>query len=85
MLTLASVDELGIVCLWDVASTTPDPSNENTQRPETAVLKPRCLLSGHMEAVTSISFTPDGNTIATTGEDRTVRLWDPISGQERAT
>ncbi|MGC1245152.1 MAG: WD40 repeat domain-containing protein, partial [Spirulinaceae cyanobacterium] len=31
---------------------------------------------GHKDAVTSISFSPDGKTIATASGDRTVMLWN---------
>ncbi len=34
------------------------------------------LLTGHTGPVTSIVFSPDGNTIATGSEDNTIRLWD---------
>ena len=38
------------------------------------------LLTGHTDQVTSLSFAPDGKTIASAARDQTVRVWDVNSG-----
>lgn len=42
------------------------------------------LLSGHKDAVTSATFSPDGTLLATAGDDRTVRLWSSKDGKLQA-
>lgn len=41
-------------------------------------------LRGHSGPVWGVSFTPDGGRLATTGKDRTLRMWDARSGQSLA-
>jgi WD40 repeat protein len=41
-----------------------------------------CTLVGHSDSVTCIAFSPNGRRIATTSNDRTVKLWNAETGQE---
>jgi WD40 repeat protein len=54
-----------------------------------AVLHTRCQrfrieLAGHSRKVTSLAFRPDGKELASGSHDGTVRLWDVLTGAERA-
>src|SRR5690349_19444581 len=40
-------------------------------------------LQGHLDTVWSVAFAPDGHTLVSGGEDRTLILWDLSTYQER--
>jgi WD40 repeat protein len=48
----------------------------------TGATTPVIVLSGHTEDVLALAFSPDGNTLVSSGKDDTVRLWDVQRGQQ---
>ena len=42
-------------------------------------------LTGHTGPVSAVAIAPDGTWLATGSDDGTVRIWDPATGQQRAT
>src|SRR5438270_881832 len=49
-----------------------------------AQAKERAALKGHTEAVTSVSWSPDGKTLASASKDKTIKLWDVATRKEQA-
>ncbi len=43
------------------------------------------MLAGHTDSAQSVAFTPDGNTLTTSSDDGTVRLWDTDAFNDLAT
>jgi WD40 repeat protein len=63
---LISGDTAGAIKIWNVAACSELPS----------------ALSGHSGPVFGITLASDGETLASAGEDRTVRIWDIVTGQQ---
>ncbi len=40
------------------------------------------VIEGHTENVNDVAWSPDGKTLVTGSDDKTVRLWDPATGSE---
>ncbi|HEU5370730.1 MAG TPA: WD40 repeat domain-containing serine/threonine-protein kinase [Ktedonobacterales bacterium] len=47
------------------------------------VLKPLVLYRGHFDKVNAVAWSPDGDHIASGGDDQTVHIWESASGKKR--
>lgn len=81
--TIITSDVSGSSLVWTLAHPTEGRDNKK-QDSRRFQLTQRANLTGHAEPVTSVAFSSDGKTIATTSVDRTIRLWDPVTGRERS-
>lgn len=81
--TVITTDRTGAAWVWSLFPAKPDKDGK-LPGGQTMELERLAILTGHAEPITSVAFTKNGKTIATTSEDRTIRLWDPVIGRERA-
>jgi RNA polymerase sigma factor (sigma-70 family) len=52
--------------------------------PEAALAQPKGMrLIGHTGAVRAVAFAPDGKTVATSGADKTIRIWQVATGAQK--
>jgi WD40 repeat protein len=95
--TLATCHEDHSIHLWDVSEPklrevlcevkqiAEDVRSGKRKGPTEPAPRPRAILHGHVGAITAIAFHPDGTILASAGKDRTIKLWDVVTGEVRLT
>jgi WD40 repeat protein len=76
---LATANPDGTVYIFKLA----EPAVDFHVPPDPATLKPRASLPAHDGPVTWTAFSPHDKTLASSGKDGAVKLWDPAGGKEQ--
>lgn len=73
----ASASSDGTVKIFDLGSRSVEP-----QQPESKkyVLNPTTTLVGHSRGINDVAWSPDAPMLATASDDKTLRLWDGVTG-----
>src|SRR5712691_8489696 len=64
--------------LWGTLAVLPMPSSAHAPVIESASR----LFTGHTNEILALAYSPDGQMIASSGSDLTIRLWQPSTGRE---
>jgi WD40 repeat protein len=91
--TVAVSNDDHSISLWDVSEPellrVRDELKRRTDNPkekyDLPAAKPAVTMRGHGAQVTAFTFHPDGKTLASSGADGTIRVWDTVTGELRLT
>lgn len=79
VLVLLVVALVGFYLLRHRGGTNPEQAASSPVETTTATGSDAKTLSGHDKAISSLSFSSDSAQLASSSEDSTVRLWDPVA------
>ncbi|HKZ83910.1 MAG TPA: BTAD domain-containing putative transcriptional regulator [Anaerolineae bacterium] len=83
--TLETDPELSILLALQALATTHTKQAEEALHRALQTSRIQHTLVGHTDFLEEVAYSPDGTLLATSGFDRTVRIWDIATGQERLT
>ncbi|MCP4358409.1 MAG: hypothetical protein GY796_10375, partial [Chloroflexi bacterium] len=78
--TLASGSEDSTIILWDISTRLNAGIRQQEQQPQQPLAR---ALTNHQGAVSTVAFSPDGQTLASGSADGTLILWDVETRQPR--